>query len=161
MNSLIRDELLLILNVFGHYKGEDQITIISICSKLLDSEEYVSKVYEKLDDELKQPNFDVTTDFINLIVSIIDVNKCVEFYKKLKVDTMKICIYGLLYSYILKNNSDVLNKLEIHKLRILYFNTIQVLLVQPKTIEIAKEGLLSAIGRCIGIDWLVGKRILI
>ena len=162
MNSLIRDELILILNVFGDIKEKEQIKIISVCSKMLDSADYVGKLNAKLDELVSTPDFDITTDFINMVSSILDVNKDVEFYKELSVERMKICIYCMLYSYLLKSDkNNSLNKIEIHKFRILYFNTTKVLMLKPKVMKIKKEGLISAIGRCIGIECLVGDNVLI
>ena len=161
MNSLIRDELLLILNVFGAYKEKEQVNILATCSKILDNQKYNDLVKQKLDLHTKSPTFDITTDFINLVLEIVNVNKKVEFYKELCEDRMKVIIYCILYNYIVKYENDSLNKIEINKMRILYFNTINVLLLKPDIIKIQKEGWISSIGRCLKIAWLIGNKILI
>lgn len=162
MNSLIRDEVLLILNVFGEYKEKEQISIVSVCSKMLDCDKYVSKIKLALDEICKEPSFDITTDFINLIVRIINENRNVEFYKELDQKRMKICIYCMLYNYLINNdNNENLNKLEIQKFRILYFNTVKVLLLAPDEVIVPKESLTSKIGRFLHIACLIGEKILV
>ena len=161
MNSLIRDELLLMMNVFGNICDNDQIKIISACSKILDNETYITLAKGKVDKILNTPDFDITSDFSSLIFSLIELNSNFDFYKTLNCERMRVILYGILYALLTKSESNALSKIEINKLRIIYYNSVQLILLDPQQIVMKKETVSGCIGRWFGWNSLVAGRKLI
>ena len=152
MNSDIQGELTLLMNIYD-VKANEQIKILSICSKVLTNEEYIKSVKDLLNDVMKNEDFIFIIEFFRVISSLIHLNKNVSFYKEISEDRMRFVLYAVLFDYLLKNQANLINKLPIGQLRLLYCNAMDLVLMQPEFIKIAKKSVLSC------ISWLGGPTI--
>lgn len=151
MNDSIWEELSFILNKFGKEEPNEHIKIKHACTRMLDNNDYMNTIKLSLDSIFKIQNFD-NSDFSRLLLAIIEVNKKVSYYKELSENRMKYVIYAVLYSYLINNQHDFVNLEGITKIRISYFNSIELALLVPQTMKIAKETCLSCIGRIANIN---------
>lgn len=136
MNEEIRNELLLILNVFEKTETDKQVKIISMLSKILDNKIYTETIKKELEAITSIKNFDITVDFTRLILSVLNVNSRFEFQKEISVNKMKYIIYGIIYNNFVKNDPNILNNIDITKFRILYYNAINLMLLPPENLKI-------------------------
>jgi len=160
MNDTIWEELNFILNKFGKEEPDEHIKIKHICTKVLDCEEYESLIKKSLDNMFNIPNFDIS-DFSRLMLAIIEINKNIDCYKEVSVKRMKYILYSVLYSYLIKNQANFINMEGIAKIRMSFFNSIELMLIIPQTIKVNKQSCISCIGRVLGVDCLRGNRVFI
>ena len=72
---------------------------------------------------------------------------------------MLYILYSILFTYLLTNQSDFLNQIEMSKIRLLYFNAIDLILLIPETIKVGKESCGGCLGRRFSfLSFLVGER---
>jgi len=160
MNQAVYDEFQFYLNTEGKNIGDDEkVKILSLSSKLINSDNYMNLIKNDFEKIVNTPNFNIMTDFCVLIKCIIDLNKCVDFYKKIKVDRMKFLLYPIIYSNLYKNHLDVLNNMNISDFRLLYSNAMDLLLIPVESIEIVKEDFVNCCGRSFKwLSWLENKK---
>lgn len=150
MNESIVNEMKLLYNVYS-VKGKERNKIDAICSNVLDNEEYVSRVKKSLDNVFNNDDFNFSSEFTRLILNIININKSVDYYKEISPERMKFILYGVLYYYLLKNQQTFLNQISMGDIRLLYCNSIDLLLLVPETIKVDKESCCNCLGRTF--DW--------
>jgi hypothetical protein len=148
MNEEIRNEMILMMSVNENIKGSEQIKIISVLSSMMSNVLYNYELKKALDPIISDEKFSLS-DVPKLILLIIDVNKKFDFYKVVNEERVKYILWGLLYSFLLKNHTDKLNLLGVSEIRILYINTAELLLLIPQSIKIQKENWGSCLGRSI------------
>lgn len=148
MNSLIRDELLLMMNVFGDIKDIEQIKIVSACAKMLSCEPYMEMSKNDLSNIINSPDFNIECDLPSLLLELVRLNEKFAFYKELSEQRMKIILYGVLYGVLLQCGKSILEKIEVSKLRLIYFNSLQLILMCPDKIKFSKDSCLNDI--CCG-----------
>ena len=144
MNSDIRDEMILLLNIY-EVEANEQIKILAICTKFLDSKKYVDEMKNVLDNVFNGENFNINTEFSRILLAMINLNRKVTFIKEVKEKRIKYLIYCVLFSYLIKNQSQIINTLSLGELRLLFCNAIDLILLVPETIKIGKEGLCSCL----------------
>ncbi len=138
MNEEIHQEMVLLMNIY-EVSANEQIKILALCSKILDSKKYVDKIKETLDNVFNGESFNFINEFSRLLLGIINVNKQVEMVKEVKEDRIKFLLYSILYSYLSKNQKNLLNATPLGDLRLLFCNSIELILLIPQTIKISKE----------------------
>ncbi len=145
MNEQIRNEMILLLNIDG-IKSDEQIKILSYVSSFLSSTEYFVEIKSVLNSIFAQPDFDIVTELSRLILNILTINKKCSFRKEIKANRMKYVIYAVIYNYMLKEQIDYLNKINIGTLRLMYCNCFDLLTIDFSSISIVKEcGLLCGL----------------
>jgi len=160
MNSTIITELYLVLNKIDNISENNAVKVMNLCSKIMDNIQYNTIVKNTLDTYFKMENFNMA-DFPRLMLAIIKLNEKLEYVDKITVDELKYIIYAVLINYLFNNQINFINTVSMDKIRITYFNCVELMIVMPNTIKISKEGCCSCIGRAVGSDWLVGEKILI
>lgn len=150
MNSLIQKEMGLMMNVIGNYIDSKQTKIESACSQMLANEKYFEMVIVQIEKIIKAPDFVIDCDLTRIILEIVQLNQKFEFYKALSERKMVIIIYGVIYGALLKCGGSVLANIDAGKLRILYYNSIQLLLICPEKIKFSKECLCGDLWCCWG-----------
>jgi len=161
MNETIQSEIMLLLNIY-EVKGNEQVKILAICSKILDSKEYMNKLKDSLNGVFTNSDFNFIIEFSRLINAIICFNGNLDFYKNVSQERMKYIIYCILFAYMLKYQPQTLNSIPSGELRLLYSNSIDLVLLLPETIKINKESCSSCLGRNFSLfKWLAGGRIYI
>ena len=151
MNSDLQREILLMAEIDGNIKGSEAIKILSICSHLLNNEQYVETLKNTLDNVLNTPDFDFKMEICHAVLAIIRVNKRTNYYKQISIDRMKFVLYAGLYGYLIKNQTDLLNEMSsMAELRLLYANVWSALQTDPRILEIAKESWGSCMSRLTG-----------
>jgi hypothetical protein len=156
MDSNIQNELQLLMNI-EKVDGQEQIKICSLLSQMLGCDAYVEKIKNDLDKTSNSPNFNLMIDFSQLLLTIINVNQDCSFKKEIIESRMKFIIYGVLYAYLLKNNVDLLNSLNLGDFRALYLNAVELILLIPQSVKVLQEDCMNCMGRVFGINCLVTK----
>lgn len=145
MDSQIQQELILLLNI-DNVDGKEQIKILSICSNILSSKKYLEELVKILDNLFNQKDFDIFSEFSRLVISILNLNKKVRYEKKeINENRVKYIIYGGLYYYMLKHQTNFFNAQDLGKIRLLYCNAWDLLSLIPETIKISKASCFSCI----------------
>lgn len=160
MNEDSYNEFRFFLNTVAKEIGDNEKNkILSISSKLINSENYMNIIKEELNKIIETENFNLITDFSILIKTVLDCNKHVDFYKEITVDRLKYLMYPVLYAHLYKNNTDLLNSINISDFRILYINAMDLLLIPVQSIKIDKVNCLNCIGRTFKfLSWLESKK---
>lgn len=157
MDNNLRNEMLIVMNNES-VCGDCQVKILSICTKFVNHQQYMSKIGEAfellLNNERGIDNFWVI--FPQLINIIIQINKDVLVGDILQdgfdIDYMKFVLYAVVYSYLDNHKSILLNSLSQGDLRIGFINIIGNLLIKPKKLKINRQSLLQKLISCICDD---------
>lgn len=150
MQSEIQKEVLLMLNV-DNVAGTESVKILAICSQVLSSDDYVSKVKDALDIIFNQPTFEISSEIGYVVSQLINLNKNVLFYKTVAVDRMKYVLYSVIYQYMLKQQTQWLNSSDIGNIRLLFCNVFDLLMIKSETLQMAKAGCFFCIAKSIPI----------
>lgn len=142
MDSNIQQEIILLLNI-DNVDANEQIKILSICSNVLSSKDFLSNLVSTLENLFNQQDFDLTSEFARVVLAIIKISNNATYYKDIDIKRMKYVIYAVFYYYMLKYKTDLLNKLDLGSLRLLYSNAYDLVELVPETVKIAKQGCLS------------------
>ncbi len=160
MNNVVFQEFQFFINTVATDLGENEkLKIISISSKLINSVNYIELTKQELDKIVNTPDFNFMTDFAVLIKCLIDLNKHIDFYKEITIERLKYLYYPVIYAYLYKNNVDLLNKINITDFRMLYINTIDLVLIPIQAVKIVKESCTNCMSRKIKwLKWLENKK---
>ena len=148
MNPECQREVLLMTEI-DSVKGSEAIKILSICSHILDNNEYVKEVVKMLDNIFNSSDFDIAVEFAHCIFALSSLNKRMNYYKKVNGERTKYILYAILYEYLRKHQTDLLNKFD-SKIRIMFNNCWELLSKSPHSLNIIKESWSSCIIRKSG-----------
>jgi len=145
-------------NVGKELGGNEQSKIMSIVSKVINCTEYMAKINNNLSPIVLLDNFNINTDFSELVKIIIRVNNECDFYKIVQPDRMQYVLYGILYSTLIKNHIDVMNNINITDFRLLFSNSMDLLMMSSNNLRMEKENCINCISRSIKwLNWLENK----
>ena len=136
MNESIQAELILLLNI-DNVKAGEQIKILSICSSFMSSQNYVDEL-KKIIDNIFVENFNINSEISRLIFGILKLNEKCSYIKNVDHYRLKYVVYSVLYNYLLKNQLDFLNHLDIGNFRLLFCNAWDLVSIDIKKVLVEK-----------------------
>lgn len=160
MNKKVYDEFNFFLNVYGiEIKDDEKNKIMSISTKLINSENYMNLVKDYFDKIIQNKTFDLKIDFGILVKCIIELNQFVDFYKEIDIKRLKFLLYPVIYAELYKNHLDIVNKMDESEFRILYSNAMDLVLIPVESVKIVKESCINCMSRKIKwFSWLENKK---
>ena len=148
MNEDTYNEFRFFLNIYGSQIGdEEKNKILSISTKLINSENYMKLVKEDFDKIMKDEKFDLSTDFGVLVKVLIELNQFVDFYKEIDIKRLKFLLYPVIFAQLYKYHIDIVNKMNITDFRVLYSNAMDLVLIPVESVRIAKESCSNCLAR--------------
>lgn len=155
MNENTQTEVLLLMNI-DNLKGTEQVKILAIVNEFLNSVKYMNSVHNVLNNIFSQPDFDFKTELPKIVLNVIKLNTTVDFRKLVTKDRSKYLIYGILYHYLVKNQTDMINGINISDLRLLFSNSWDLINV---TTEIIKKPWYSFLSKFCCFYWIKSAKI--
>ena len=146
MIDQVKYELEMLLNV-DYVKGLERHKIEAICNDFLNKRVYLDEVSKSLDNLFSQPDFDFKSEVPMVLLNLIKLNDNVEYYKEITQGRSKYLIYTILFYYLIKNQTDIINSQNIGQLRLLFSNCWD--LVSVVGVHVIKRSHFSCIGQCI------------
>jgi len=150
-NDLIAEMTALLTN--ENILGDEQVKINALIGNFLNDGVYMYELTSKLDALINGRELDFLAEFPKMIMLIVELNKKVLFLSnKIDKDLAKYVIYGLIYNYLDKNHSKLLNQLNPGSLRIAFTNICEVLMVKPKKVNVKTQSFSRMLLNCICSD---------
>lgn len=159
MNKDCYDEFGFFLDAEGkNVKDGEKNKIRSIVSKMIKSEKYMEEIKKQFDEIINAPDFNIMTDFSVLLKYLINANQNFDYYKEITPERIKFLLYGVTYTVLYKNYSELLNSTNPSDLRQLYVNAMDLVLIPTETMAIKKEDCATCLGRTIKILSFLEKK---
>lgn len=145
-------------NIGKELGGNEQNKIMSITSKVINCTEYMDKIKSSINPIIMLENFNISTDLSELIKTIISVNNTCDFYKIVEPCRMQYVLYGILYSVLIKNHIDIMNNINITDFRLMFSNSMDLLMMPSNKLKMEKENCINCMSRSIRwLNWLENK----
>lgn len=138
MNTQIQTEMNLLMSVNSAVSGTEQVKIIAVLTKMLQSSAYTSGAKVVLDVVANDSKFNLLVDLPRLIINLVQFNSTCDCYKSISSDRVQYLIYGVIYAYLLNNNPSVLADLDLGTFRVTYCNCIELVMMIPESLTILK-----------------------
>jgi hypothetical protein len=149
MNNDLRQEMLVILTN-EKICVDCQLKINASLGYFLNNQKYTSELHKLLNNLISNRTIDFFSEFPKIISLIIEFNKSIVCtYENIDKDYMKFIIYGIVYNYLDTEQNTLLNTLDPGLLRIVFVNTLQLLLLKPKKLNVHKQTIFSMLANCI------------
>ncbi|RTL06732.1 hypothetical protein EKK58_04315 [Candidatus Dependentiae bacterium] len=140
MNETIRNEVALLLDI-DNVKPNEKEKILSICSSFLSSTKYITELKNILDGVFNAPDgFEISSEISRIILGILKLNDKCTYTKNINNDRLKYIIYGVIYSYLIKNQVDFLNSQNYGTFRLLFCNAWDLVSVDISKVIVEKVG---------------------
>ena len=146
MNSKIQKELDNLYNETKLASGTERTKINAICNTICDDVNFLSEVGNSIITVIEKDGFNIESNLGALLSCIINVITHVGFYKSVSEERIKYVLYCALLCVLFKNHPNILAKVEINRLRTLYLECYELVVLIPNTVKIAKQGCISCIG---------------
>ncbi len=138
-------------NVGRELGGNEQNKILSICSKIINSSSYMEKVKNEFNIITNNENFNLFTDLPELIKILINLNEKCDFYKVCEPERMQYVYYAIIYATLIKNNLEIVNKIDITNFRLIYSNSMDLLLLPKEKLRLEKQDCFNCLSRTFTI----------
>ena len=140
-----------IRNVGKNLGGNEQNKIMSIITKIISSKDYMEKVKKEFEPITNNENFNLNVDLPELIKILISVNEKCDFYKVCEPDRMQYVLYGIIYTSLIKNNIDLINKIDLTDFRLIFSNSMELLMMPSQKIRLQKQDCMNCLSRTFTI----------
>lgn len=159
MNEDIYNELRFYINAEGKdVSATEQTKILSDATKILSSVAYMDEIKTRFGVLLNEPSFNIMVDFGEILKIVINLNQMCDHYKDLTIDRLRFIMYGVIYSTIHKNYPNILNNISMSDFRMLYSNSMSLILIPIDTVKISKEDCINCVARTFKFfSWLENK----
>jgi hypothetical protein len=144
INQSVSAEL---INYFNLEKvsGTERNKIIAICNDMVDNAQFFNEVHNSIVNVAEGKHFKIETHLPALISAILGVMKSVQYYKNVNEERMPSVIYCVLISALYEFYPKSLEEIPVELLRTLFANSIELVLLVPQTVKIAKQSCISCI----------------
>lgn len=147
MEESIQNELSMLMNV-DSVSGTERNKIMAIANDFLNSTKYMTEIKYSMSKLFSLPDLDFKSELPKIVLNIIMLNNKVNYYKEIKQSRSKYLIYAILYHYLLKYQTEILNKQDIGQFRLLYSNCWD--LINTNCVTIVKRHWYDFLTCCIG-----------
>ena len=140
-----------ISNLYDLYNvtGKERNAIDAICNNMVKNDDFILEV-EVAVKMVLSGNFKIEEKVPSLISALLRITNKIEYYKSVDESRMKCILYYVLVASLLKFHPKVLTEqIEIEKFRTLYFDCIELVLMIPETVKIARKSCLTCIGSSV------------
>lgn len=134
MQEQIKFELEMLLNS-DNLKGGERNKIEAICNDFLAHNVYMNDVQRSLGVMFRHPEFDFKSEIPKVILLILSLHNQVDYYKEIKQQRSKYLIYAVLYNYLTKYQTEILNKQDMGQFRLLFSNCWDLLATNVNSIQ--------------------------
>ena len=148
VNQTVAAELANLFNL-EKVSGNERNKILAICNDVIDNATFFNEVHNSMITVAENKNFKIETHLPALISGILRVIQSVEYYKQVNEERMPFVIYCVLVSALYEFYPDSLKTIEIQLLRTLFKDTIDLVLLLPSSVKIAKSSCLSCLAKTI------------
>ena len=144
LNQNISNEM---VNYFNLEKvsGTERNKILAICNDIIDNATFFDEVHNSIISVAESKNFKVETHLPALISAILRVVQSVEYYKTITEERMKSVLYCVLIASLYEFYPNTFKTIPIELFRTLFKDCIELVLLIPATIKIAKTSCVSCI----------------
>jgi len=125
--------------------GTERIKIVAICNDIIDNAIFIDEIHNSMITITEEKDFKLESHLPALISAILRVIQSLEFYKEVREERMKFVIYCFLISALYEFYPSTLKTVQIETLRNLYKNSIDLVLILPQTVKIAKKSCVSCL----------------
>jgi len=125
--------------------GTERIKIVAICNDIIDNAIFIDEIHNSMITITEEKDFKLESHLPALISAILRVIQSVEFYKEVREERIKFVIYCFLISSLFQFYPSTLKTVQIETLRNLYKNSIDLVLILPQTVKIAKKSCVSCL----------------
>jgi len=126
--------------------GSERIKIIAICNDIIDNAIFIDEIHNSMITITEEKDFKLESHLPSLISAILRVIQSVEYSRKsVEKERMRFVLYGVLISALYEFYPSTLKTVQIETLRNLYKNSIDLVLILPQTVKIAKKSCVSCL----------------
>lgn len=137
MDTDLQNEMLIFMKAFK-VDVLNRSKVLDTLEDFLKCKKYNDALTKTL-NELFKNDFNIESEFSQIVFKILDVNSMFEFYKSVSYDRLKYIIYGIVFNYLTKHQQEIYNNLDLQKIRLLYSSCIDLIELNKENIKVNKE----------------------
>lgn len=147
-----------IRNVGRELGDNEKFKISCMCTKIINSNEYMNKVHEAFIPLANNEHFNLNTDLTELIKILINLNNKCDFYKTIEPDRNQYIYYAIIFASLIRNNVELMNKINRTDFRLIFSNAMELIMMPSQKLRLEKEDCINCVARTFKwLSWLENK----
>ena len=154
MNQDISQQVQLLLSIDA-ISPNDCIKIMSICSQVLSSNDYVQALKSSLGPIFCDPTFDIVNEIAQIMLALISLSQNCTYASKIKTKQLKYVLFASLYEYLVDNQPDLLRKVDLGSIRLAFSNAFDLIVIPVEKVQIPAKTVCDSCLSCFGWSKLI------
>lgn len=149
MNQDIQQQLQLLLGIDAICPKEC-VRILSICSQVLNTTNYILKLSSTLDPIFNDPTFDLVSEIAQIMLALVNMAQKCTYSSEIVTFRLKYVLWASLYYYLVNSQSDLLRMVDLGQIRLAFSNSFELLVVPVERVQIPQKTLCDSCLSCFG-----------
>lgn len=149
MNQDISQQVQLLLNIDA-VSPNDSITIMSVCSQVLNSAAYITTLTNALNPVFNIPTFDLVSEIAQVLLALIKMAAVCTYSQNIPSEQLKYVLWASLYYYLVTNQQNLLRTVDLGSIRLAYSNGFELIVIPVEQVQIVAKTVCDSCLSCFG-----------
>lgn len=149
MNQDISQQVQLLLSIDA-VAPNDCVTIISVCSQVLNSSSYIQTLNNTLNPVFSDPTFDLVSEIAQVMLALIKLAQVCTYSNNIPTSQLKYVLWASLYYYLVNSQANLLRKVDLGCIRLAYSNAYELIVIPVENVQILEKTVCDSCMSCFG-----------